>query len=155
MSDNKQIKDGLGNLFSIRMRDRSGDGVLMQSVVLASLLPLEYGVGGMFQYTAKSGVMAANMVGDSPIYSFRYPVAMPLCLVRRVRINAWALTAFAAGIAKFELYTARAFTLPDTGGAAAVLTGDNAKMRTSMSATNATIQYANTAALTPGTRTLD
>jgi len=155
MSDNKQIKDGLGNLFSVRMKDRSGDGVLMQSYVLASVLPLEYGAGGIYQKTVKSGTMAAGMVGDSPIYAFRYPALAPFCLVTRVRMNFWLLTAFsAAGIARFEMFVARSFTAPDTGGAAAVLTGNNGKLRTSMASSQTTIQYGNTGALTPGTRTL-
>src|SRR5215471_370648 len=118
MSDNKQIKDGLGNLFSVRMKDRSGDGVLMQSYVVASVLPLEYGAGGIFQKTVKSGVMAADMVGGSPIYAFRYPVTTPFCLVTRVRMNFWALTAFTAGIGRFKMFIARGFTVQDTGGAA-------------------------------------
>src|SRR4029434_673796 len=154
MSDNKQIKDGLGKLFSIRMRDLTADNTLMQQHVFASLLPLEYGAGGMFQETVKSGIMAADMVGNSPIYAFRWPVVSPICLVRRVRIYAWALTASTAGIVKFELYTARPFTSQDTGGAAADLSVHNCKMRTSMASSQAFIQYANTAALTPGTRTL-
>ncbi len=45
--DNKQLKDGIGDLFSLRQRDRStgGDGTLMQTMVLSTGYPLDYGTG--------------------------------------------------------------------------------------------------------------
>jgi hypothetical protein len=155
--DNKQIKDGVGNLFNVRMRDLSalGDGSLQRSMILTSGYPLDYGTGGMFQHCAKSGVMAAGLAAHSPIYSFYWPATL-LGLVRRVRLNAWTLdTAFAAGLATFDLYAARSFTAPDGGGALADLSGEHAQLRTSMGSSLAEIMVATTAALTPGTRTID
>jgi hypothetical protein len=155
--DNKQIKDGVSDLFGMRMRDLSpsGDGSLMRSMILTSGYPLDYGTGGIFQHCAKTGVMTAGLAANSPIYSFYWPATL-LCLVRRVRLNAWtADTGFAPGVATFDLYAARQFTAPYGGGALADLSGDHASLRTSMNGSQAQIMVATTAALTPGTRTLD
>jgi hypothetical protein len=155
--DNKQIKDGVGDVFTLRMRDISsaGDGSLQRSMILTSGYPIDYNTGGMFQHCAKSGIMAAGLAANSPIYAFYWPASL-IGLVRRVRLNAWTLgTAFAAGLATFDLFAARIFTAPYGGGAAADLSGDHASLRTSMSTSLANIMVATTAALTPGTRTLD
>jgi hypothetical protein len=157
MADNKTIKDGLGSPFTLRMRDVSAaqDGSLFATMVRATLLPIEYGTGGSFQHTAKSGVMAAGLAAAAPIYAFRWPAAS-LALVRRIKLSAWtAAVGFAAGMASFDVMVARAFTAQYTGGSAADLSGNNTKLRTSMAGSLALIQYAGTAALTPGTRTLD
>jgi len=59
MGDNKQIKDGLGNLFTLRMRDVSPgtDGTLQQNEMFATLVPREYQTGGMYQHCAKSNAV--------------------------------------------------------------------------------------------------
>jgi hypothetical protein len=157
MPENKQIKDGLGNIFTIRMRDNSPlqDGSIMQSIVHSSLYPLDYGGGGIFQHVAKSGVIAAMMPANSPIYSFRWASAGMFALVWRVRMMAWTVTAFSGGLATFDLFAARSFTVADTGGTLANLSGENNQLRTSMASSSASIMYANTGALTPGTRTVD
>jgi hypothetical protein len=157
MADNKQIKDGLGNVFTLRMRDISqlSDGSVMQSIVHSSLYPLDYGGGGIFQHVAKSGVMAAMVPPGSSIYAFRWPSAGMLALIWRMRLMAWTVTAFSGGLATFDLFAARAFTAGPTGGIPADLSGENNQLRTSMAASSASIMYANTGALTPGIRTLD
>ena len=155
--DNKQLKDGVGNLFTLRMRDKSatGDGSLQSTMVLASGYPLDYGSGGMFQHCGKSGAMVAGLAAAAPIYAFHWPASL-LALVRRVRVSAWTNgTAFTAGLATFDLYAARAFTAQYGGGNVANLTGDAAQLRSTMGASKAEIMYAATVALTPGTRTLD
>jgi hypothetical protein len=155
--DNKQIKDGVGNLFTLRMRDLSatGDGSLQRSMILASAYPLDYGAGGMFQHCGKSGIMAAGLAAAAPIYAFHWPANLT-ALVRRVRVSAWTLgTAFSAGLATFDLYTARDFTAQYGAGTVANLSGEAAQLRTSMAPSLAEIMYAATATLTPGTRTLD
>jgi hypothetical protein len=155
--DNKQLKDGVGNLFTLRLRDRSavGDGSYQQTMVLASGYPLDYGSGGMFQHCAKSGAMVAGLAAASPIYAFHWPANLT-ALIRRVRISAWTLgTAFAAGLATFDLYAARAFTAQYGGGNVANLTGEAGQLRTSMNHSLADIMWAATVALAPGTRTLD
>jgi hypothetical protein len=158
MPDNKPIKDGLGNSFTVRMRDISPltDGSLMRSMIYATPYPLDYGVGGFYQHCAKSGVMAAGMAAGAPIYSFRFTTASMIAAIERVRLSAWTSAAlFAASMATFDLYAARSFTAPDTGGNPANFSGDYNQLRSSMGASTASIQCANTAALNAGTRTLD
>ena len=157
MADNKQIKDGLGNIFTIRMKDISSllDGSVQRSMVYASLYPLDYGSGGIFQHVAKSGVIAAMLPTNSTIYSFRWGSPGMLALIWRMRMMAWTVTAFSGGLASFELFAARNFTVADGGGKVATLSGDNNQMRTGMSASSAGIAWSDTAALNPGTRTLD
>jgi hypothetical protein len=157
MADNKQIKDGLGNIFTIRMKDISAllDGSVQRSMIYASLYPLDYGSGGSFQHVAKSGVIAAMMPANSPIYSFRWPAAGMMALIWRIRMMAWTVTAFSGGLTTFDLFAARNFTASDTGGRAASLAGDNNQLRTDMSASGAAISWSDTSALIPGTRTLD
>jgi hypothetical protein len=163
MADNKQIKDGLGNLFAVRMRDVSplGDGSVQQSMQLASLIPQDYGNGGMYAHVAKSGVMPnAVAMTSAPIYSFHWPgggtgSAPFYAFVRRVRLSVAALNVFAAGIATFEIFAARNFTNLDSGGTTTTFTAPNNQMRTTMAASRTTIMVANTAPLSPGVRTLD
>jgi hypothetical protein len=159
MGDNIQIKDGLGNLFGLRTRDISlaQDGSLQRSMMLSSLYPTDYGVGGMFQYCAKSGVIAAGIAANSPIFSFTWPgtaPTIPLALLRRIRLNAWSVVAFSAGNVTFDLFVIRQISQPDSGGTVASFYGSN-KLRTSMASSLAQIIYANTGALTPGTRVVD
>ena len=159
--DNQQIKDGLGNLFTIRMRDYSTsvDGTLQRSMVLASFLPIEYGIGGMYGHAAKSGILPnAPAMTSTPIYSFYWPGAPPAtlkALVRRVRLSIWTLGMFTAGAATFDIYAARAFSTPDSGGTTANLAAYNNQLATSMAPSRAHIVCANVGPLTPGVRTLD
>jgi hypothetical protein len=79
-----------------------------------------------------------------------------LALIRRIKFSAWNLgTGFTAGNFLFDFLVARAFTVQDTGGGAATLTTNNAKLRTSFATTQAAIQASTTATLSAGTRTLD
>ena len=66
MPDNRQIKDGLGNLFTLRMRDVSlnGDGSVQRNMMLDTLYPVDYGYGGVFQHCAKSGVINAAIASQ-------------------------------------------------------------------------------------------
>jgi hypothetical protein len=157
MADNKQIKDGIGNLFTIRMKDVSSilDGSVQESLFLATPYPPDYGGGGIFQHCAKSGVLNANLAAGSTIYSFYWPTSTMLAVITRVRLAAWTVVGFAAGMATFDLFAARKFTAPDTGGTGANLTGDNNNLRTPMGSAEAEIMYSNTLALALGTRTLD
>jgi hypothetical protein len=159
MPDNLQIKDGLGNLHTIRSRDVSmaQDGSLLRSMMLDSLYPAEYGLGGMFQHCAKSGVIAAGIANNSPIYSFLWTgvsAEIPYALIRRVRLNAWCVVAFTTGTVTFDIFAARSFVQADSGGNIANIYLSNL-LRTSMASSLANIQWSNTGTLTPGTRTLD
>ena len=158
MPDNRQIKDGLGDLFTIRMRDISaaGDGSFQRSIIFATATPVDFSGGGSFHRASKSGTMAANIGAAAPIYSFQWPSATAIALIRRIRISAWSVdVGFTPGLAEFDMVTARAFTLQLSGGTQANLAGSNAKLRTSMGSSQANIVYAQTAALTGGTYTAD
>jgi hypothetical protein len=158
MTDNRQIKDGLGNLFTIRMRDisSSADGTFQRSMVMSQLSPVDYGPGGSFQRTSKSGVMVANTAASSPIYSFHWPSVTSLALIRRIKLAAWSVdVGFTAGLATFDIITARAFTAQLTGGTMVSLIGNSGKLRTSMGSSQADVVYASTAPMTGGTYTPD
>jgi hypothetical protein len=158
MADNRQIKDGLGNIFTVRMRDISAanDGTVQRSMILSQSLPVDYGPGGSFHRTCKSGVMVANMAASSPIYSFQWPSVTSLALIRRVRISAWSWNVgFTAGLVTFDVVTARAFTAQMAGGTQVNLSGNSGKLRTSMGSSQANVVYATTAPLTGGTFTPD
>jgi hypothetical protein len=160
MPDNRQIKDGIGNLFNVRMRDLSagGDGSIMRSMILSTPYPVDYGTGGIYQHCAKSGILAAGMAANSPIYSFQWPSSSLLALIKKIRLNAATdSVAFAAGagLATFDLFAARGFTVADSGGIHANLVGDFNQLRTSMNASAASVQIASSVPLTPGTRVLD
>jgi hypothetical protein len=162
MADNKYIKDGLGNLFFLRMKDVSqgGDGSLQRSMILSSLLPPEFGTGGIYQHCAKSGTLpnAAAMTA-APIYTFRWPgsIAAPFLFarLRRIRMSAYATNVFAPGLATFDLVAARAYSAIATGGMTADFSGENNQLATAMPAPLASIVWSATAPLTPGTRVLD
>jgi hypothetical protein len=157
MADNKQLKDGLGNLFTLRMKDVSPglDGTLQRSLFFATPYPLEYAGGGIYQHRAKSGTLLTGLPVNSPIYSFWWPITVMLAAVTRIRFSAWSTTTFAGGIAQFDVYAARNFSVADSGGIVADLTGNNSKLRTSMGSSEANIRWSSNAAITPGTRTLD
>jgi hypothetical protein len=134
--DNRPIKDGAGDIFTLRMRDISpaGDGTIMRSMIMSTPYPNDYmtggAPGGIFSHCAISGNMTAALPINSPIYSFQWTAAS-LAAIRRVRLTAWAtVTAFAAnGVAAFDIYQARSFAAPDGGGTPADLTGNHAKRR--------------------------
>lgn len=116
-------------------------------------------VGGSYQITSKSGVMAAGLAANSPIYSFRNANATALILLRRIKLTAWTTTTgFAAGVATFDLLRATSWTAADTGGVTDTITTTNGKLRTStMNSITvlSEIRHSSTAALAAGTRTLD
>lgn len=121
--------------------------------------PMDVGALGSYSLTVKSGIMAAGLAGAAPIVAFLWKPTTPttaLCIMRKMKFSMYDLgTGFAAGDVLFEWYVARAFTVQDTGGGAATLTTNNAKLRTSYATTQAAIQVSATATLTAGTRTLD
>lgn len=121
--------------------------------------PIDVGALGSYSLTVKSGIMAAGLAGASPIVAFLWKpatVATSLCLMRKMKFSMYDLgTGFTAGDVLFEWYVARAFTVQDTGGGAATLTTNNAKLRTSYATTQAAVQVSSTAALSAGTRTKD
>ena len=120
------------------------------------IAPLYGGLIGSYAKSLSTGTMAAALAAGSPIYSFRY-TGTGFAVIKRVTFSAGnAGTGFAAGVANFSLFAARAFTASDSGGTAATLTGNNGKLRTSFPTTSVgDIRISSTATLTAGTRTLD
>lgn len=122
------------------------------------VIPLQNGYTSTGEYSIPllSGVIAAGLTADSDIFQFRNATAGKIALVRRVEI--WAISdsvGFTAGRFIFRMVQARSWTVGGSGGTAAILTGDNGKVRTSFDTAAVTMRISSTGALTAGTRTLD
>jgi hypothetical protein len=123
--------------------------------------PIDVGALGAYSVLVSTGTMAAGLSGGSTVFSVRWGDATRLALIRRVAIAMMSLgTGFTAGIGLIDMAVARAFSASDTGGTAVTLTTNNAKKRTSFGTSlfpnaNSDMRISSTAALTPGTRTLD
>lgn len=154
-----EMKDGLGNEFTLRTKDisPSQNNSIRQNWHLATRYPIEHASGGAFECTLKSGLMAANVLTDAPIFNFRFVSPSLICLLRRLEFSFWNVTTNfgAVGIASFDALVARAFSSEDTGGALAALAGNTGKLRTSHQSPLAHMRASTTAPLTPGTRTPD
>src|SRR5258706_8990728 len=103
----------------------------------ANSLPITVGPAllGSYCMGANSGTMAAGLGAGAPVFSFRYGAAN-LAIIRKITAEADDITtAFVAGAAKFDLITARSFTISDTGGTAGTLTTNNGKLRTNFPTT--------------------
>jgi hypothetical protein len=158
MPDNTEIKDGLGNLFTLRSRDLSAsqDGSLRRSMVFHTPLPIDYGGGGAFHRTTVSGVMGANAAAKIPIYAFQWGSANYYALIRRVKMSGLSNSVgFTPGVAKFDMLTLRDFGEQLVGGSAVPLGSNNAKLRTSHNSSVASIMHSDTSALTGGIYTAD
>lgn len=121
--------------------------------------PNDYGSLGIYAKGLTSGTMAAGLAAASSVWQMRYGGSNVL-LVKKVLLSAGDTgTAFAAGAITFNLFVARSFSANGSGGTAGTLTGNNGKLRTSMSQAMSTpiadIRISSTAALTAGTWTLD
>lgn len=153
-----ELKDGLGNEFSLRTKDVSAsqNNSIRQNWHLQSKFPIEHSSGGAFQCTMKSNTMAAGLTANAPIASFRFVAPNMVCLLRRLELSTWILgTAFTAGLGSFDAFVARAYTNEDTAGLLAALSGNVGKLRTSHQTTNSHLRVSDTATLTAGSRTLD
>lgn len=123
-----------------------------------TLRPIDYGALGSYRLSMISGTMAAGLAANAEVWQFRWSDATRLCVVTKVVIDGISntATAFTAGVGNMQLYVARSWTADGSGGTAATLTGNNAKMRTDMGATLlGSARISSTAALTAGTKTLD
>jgi len=119
--------------------------------------PIDYGALGFYALNLVTGVMAAGLAANAEIFQARWTDATRFCAVYNVGCDgAGGVVAFAAGVTRFEAMIARGWTVDGSGGTAAVLTGNNNKLRTSMgSSLFGAIRVASTAALGAGTKTLD
>lgn len=125
-----------------------------------SVRPME--LLGSYSIAALSGIMAAGIAGNSPVFCFRWaPVdTTRVALVRKLRFTAGNLgTAFTAGGVTIAAFIARTFTVIDTSlGTVLTTSGNNQKRRTSHAASAnvaAQVGISATAAQVAGTRTLD
>jgi len=118
--------------------------------------PRDYGSLGVYSLAGVSGTMAAGLAADANVFSMRY-TGSNLVLLTRLLISAGnTSTAFTAGVVKFSAFVARSFSASDSSGTALTITGNNAKLKTSMASTGfGDARISSTAALTAGTRTLD
>jgi len=147
---------------AIQIQGNSGTVQEVETATRAArvvLRPIDYVSLGIYQHAMLSGVMAAGLAANSSIYQFRYGSAN-IALVKEIRFAAVNDgTAFAATstTCSFQLQFARSFTAASgTGGTAGTLTGNNAKLRTSMATTGVSnIFISATGAITAGTWTLD
>lgn len=110
---------------------------------------------GWFNLGARSGALTAA-AANTALFSFRN-IAANLIAIRRIGIGFIATTGFtAAQQLNWGLKFARAFSASDTGGTVIALTGNEAKVRTSLATmTNVDCRISSTGALTAGTKTLD
>lgn len=159
-NDNFWLKDAVNPApFKMRSRDTSvaQDGSIQTVRHLAMSCPVDYGTGGCFQICSKSGIMAAGLTANSPIYSFRWANVQFNAILRRIRMQSWSLTTgFTVGVANIDMFVCRNWTVADTGGTIDTLTGDNGNLRSAMPSTLLPeLRHSSTAALTAGTRTKD
>lgn len=123
-----------------------------------TLRPYDYGALGSYRLSLLSGTMAAGLAANSEVFQFRWADATRICVVTSVIWDglSGSATAFAAGFAKVDMLVARSWTADGSGGVAAIISGNNAKQRTSMGSTLlGAVRASSTAALTAGTKTLD
>lgn len=111
-------------------------------------------------FTGAYTVAAAN----TPMYSMRFVAGSAgqaqIAMIQRIVLTIVPTVAFTtAQQVSYGAYVARSFSAVDSGGTAATLTGNNNKLRTSMTTTQLAatgdMRISTTGTLTAGTRTLD
>lgn len=121
-------------------------------------MPFEVGANGAYRKSLLSGTMAAGLAANSEIMHFRWTDATRLGVLTKVILDglSGSATAFTAGFGKVDLMMARTWSTDGSGGTAATMTGNNAKVRTSFATSLISgMRVASTAALGAGTKTLD
>lgn len=119
--------------------------------------PVSYGTLGHYAVAARTGLVAAGAAANSEIFHARWSDATRFAVIYDMWLDEFDnTTGFTAGRFQFDLMMARVWSADGAGGTALTLTGDNQAMRASMGASLfGAIRVATTAALTPGTKTLD
>lgn len=132
------------------------DGTLFRAMRVANR-PLDTGSLGHYRLSMATGTIAAALAANAELFQFRWTDATRLAVIHKVLISAGAnVAATAAGLVTLEMAMARSWSAAGTGGAAATITGNNQKTRTSMGSTLlGEARCATTAALGAGTKTLD
>src|SRR5215471_4523670 len=120
------------------------------------------GALGWYKGSWVSGIMAATLAANSPIFQWRNGNVSPnLIIVKKIEFSAGnTATAFTAGTCIFNLFRSTAWSANGTGGSQ-LFPGTGLKLRTTFgsslmsAANNCDIRVATTAALTAGTKTND
>lgn len=109
-----------------------------------------------YSLALRSGALTL-VAADGPVWSMQWTSTSLICVVKRIVISVGVTTAYTtAQVTRYGLYFARAYSVADTGGAAATLTTNNGKKDTSYPITAVTdMRMCTTGAITAGTRTLD
>ncbi len=119
--------------------------------------PVDYATLGMYQISVVTGTLAAALAANAQVFQFKWTDATRLAVILGFRTRFLPLTPFTAATltdhTSFNAFMVRAYAAGG-GGTTLTLTGNNAKLRTSMASSLATINVSTTAALTAAT-TLD
>jgi hypothetical protein len=87
---------------------------------------------GIYSEGQTSGLMAAGLAANSPIFAARWGDATRFALIKRVIFSAGNdATAFTAGSFLFKLFVARSFSVADTGGTSMLPVTNENKLRAS------------------------
>ena len=145
---------------SIQVQGNAGTVVEVETnsrAMRSTVRPVDPTSYGSYRGSATSGTMAAGLAGNANIFSFRWGVAAPVCIIREIQVQAFCnTTGFTAGVGSIQGFIARNFSASDTAGTAWTLTTNNMKLKTAFATTSVTdIRMSATAALSAGTRTLD
>lgn len=126
-------------------------GMRVQSV------PLEHGALGHYRIAVVTGTLAAALAAAAQVFQFKWTDAARLAVISKLQARFIPLTPFTAATltdhTSFDAFFARSYAAGG-GGTTLTLTGNNAKLRTSMGTSLAQINVSSTAALTAAT-TLD
>lgn len=121
--------------------------------------PVDHGALGAYAIGVPTGILPAALGANSEIYQFRWADATRFAVIRKVRFSAAVSTTFfAAGVpVQIDLVKSTAWTGAGTGGTA-ISPAALLKRRTSMGSSllaSGDMRVATTAALGPGTKTLE
>lgn len=116
--------------------------------------PAEYGALGHYRVSVTTGTIAAALAAGAQLFQFKWTDATRFAVVTKIHARFLPLTPFTAATltdhTSLDAVIARPFAAGG-GGTTLTLTGNNAKLRTSMASSLATINVATTAALTLAT----
>ena len=112
---------------------------------------------GHYRVQVVTGTLAAALAASAQVFQFKWTDATKLAVITKLKTRFLPLTPFTAATltdhTSFDAFIARSYALGG-GGTTLTLTGNNAKMRTSMATSLAAINVSTTAVLTAAT-TLD
>lgn len=119
--------------------------------------PVDHGSLGHYRISVVTGTLAAALAASAQVFQFKWTDASKLAVIYKLRTRFLPLTPFTAATltdhTSFDAFLARSYS-GGGGGTTLTMTGNNAKTRSSMGTSLATINVSTTAALTAAT-TLD